>query len=84
MYIRGFPRASQRNAAHQSRAQQEGDPGDICRPRNSQLGQRLLGIRLSEMMPAHHWKNGIRDFGVANYLSKFDLVHWRVRYLCAA
>jgi len=36
------------------------------------------------MMSAHHRKNGIGDFCVANYLLKLDMVHLVVRVLYAA
>lgn len=49
-----------------------------------ELEQRFLGVRLGEMVFAHHWKNGTGDFRVAHHFLKLNTVHWKISGLLGA
>jgi hypothetical protein len=51
------------------------DSGYVCRARSSQLEQEFLGLSLCETMVAHNWKDGIGDFGIADYLVELNEMH---------
>src|ERR1043166_10139984 len=40
-----------------------------------QFEQEFLGLSLGQTMSAHHWRDGIGDFCVADYLAELNQVH---------